>query len=252
MKKEELTTILVDFGLSEHEALVYLASLSLGPSTVQEIAKSAGVKRTTVYTVIEGLKRKGLMITSVQGLKKLFEAEKPERLEGIIEQKKNRLKNMIPELNAIHSLKSGESFIKYYEGIKGVQTVYDNILDGLKPGDEYLILSDMQRFLSMDRPYFTKFIERRAKLNLKTRSIFQDNEDAHYYKQIEKNTNQTVRFLPKEVDLTANLVILPNKLVITQIVEPIISILIENTSMVQMHREQFEIIWKSIEHQQPI
>ncbi len=252
MKKDELTDILIDFGLSEHEALVYLASLSLGPSTVQEIAKKSGVKRTTIYTVIDALKNKGIMTTEVQGLKKLFMAERPERLEGIIEQKKDRLKSMIPELNAIHSLKSGESFIKYYEGIKGVKTVYDEILDGLKPGDEYLILSDMKRFLSMDRRYFTNFIEKRAKLDLKIRTILQDNEDAHYYKQIEKNTNQEVRFLPKEVDLTANLVILPHKLIITQIVEPIISILIENKSMVQMQREQFEIIWKSIVSKQAI
>lgn len=246
MKKEELTNILIDFGLSEHEALVYITSLSLGPSTVQEISKGSGVKRTTVYTVIDNLKSKGIMKTEIQGLKKFFLAEKPERLEGIIEQKKERLKSMIPELNAIHSLKSGESFIKYYEGVEGVKTVYDSILDGLKPKDEYLILSDMKRFLSMDRKYFSNFIEKRAKLNLKIRTILQDNEDAHYYKQIEKNTNQEVRFLPKEVDLTANLVVLPHKLVITQIVEPIITILIENKSIVQMQHEQFEIIWRSL------
>ena len=246
MQKEEIKDILVDFGLSEFEALVYLASLSLGPATVNDIAKHSGVKRTTVYPVIESLKRKGIMNTEVKGLKKSYVAESPEKLEGIIEQKKDRLKSMIPELTAIQNLKSNESFIKYYEGIEGVKTVYDSILDDLKPGDEYLIISDMERFLKMDRPYFTNFIERRAKLNLKVKTIIQDTADAQYYKKIERNTNQQIKILDKSADFTANLVILPNKVVITQIVEPIICILIENKSIVELQRKEFNIIWNSI------
>ncbi len=246
MQKQDIKATLIDFGLSEYEAMVYIASLSLGPATVNEIAKNSGVKRTTVYPVIEGLKRKGIMNIEVKGLKKSFVAESPEKLEGIIEQKKDRLKSMIPELSAIQNLKSNESFIKYYEGVEGVKTVYDSILDGLKPGDEYLIISDMERFLKMDREYFTSFIERRAKLNLRTRTIFQDTEDAKYHKKFELNNNWTIKILEKKVDLKANLVILPNKVVITQIIDPIITIVIENRSVVEIQREQFNIIWDSL------
>ena len=246
MQKVDIKEVLMDFGLSEFEALVYLAALSLGPTTVNDIAKHSGVKRTTVYPVIEGLKRKGIMNVEIKGLKKSYVAESPDKLEGIIEQKKERLKSMIPELSAIQSLKSNESFIKYYEGVAGVKTVYDSILDGLKSGDEYLIISDMERFLKMDREYFTDFIEKRAKLNLKVKTIIHDTDDAQYYKKIERNTNQEIKILDKSADFTANLVILPNKVVITQIVEPIISIIIENKSIVEMQRKEFNIIWNSI------
>ena len=246
MQKVDIKEVLMDFGLSEFEALVYLAALSLGPTTVNDIAKHSGVKRTTVYPVIEGLKRKGIMNVEIKGLKKSYVAESPDKLEGIIEQKKDRLKSMIPELSAIQSLKSNESFIKYYEGVAGVKTVYDSILDGLKSGDEYLIISDMERFLKMDREYFTDFIEKRAKLNLKVKTIIHDTDDAQYYKKIERNTNQEIKILDKSADFTANLVILPNKVVITQMIEPIISIIIENKSIVEMQRKEFNIIWNSI------
>lgn len=246
MQKEDLKDILVDFGLSEHEALVYLASLSLGPSTVSDIAKHSGVKRTTVYPVVEALKRKGIMNIEIKGLKKSIVAEGPEKLSIIIEQKKDRLNSMIPELSAIHNLKTSESFIRYYEGVEGIKTVYDSILAELRPGDEYLIISDMKRFLGMDQAYFAGFIEKRAKLNLKVRTILQDNETAHYYKKIEKNTNQEIRILDRKVDLMANTVILPNKIIINQVVEPIISIVIENKSIVETQRQQFNIIWNSI------
>lgn len=246
MKKEELKGTLMDFGLSEHEALVYLASISLGKTTVNKIAKQSGVKRTTVYPVIESLKRKGIMNVEVNGLKSLFVAESPEKLESILELKKDRLKKLIPELSAIYNLKSNESFFRYYEGVEGVKTVYDSILDDLKSGDEYLIISDMVRFLKIDKDYFTNFIEKRAKLNLKVRTIIQDTEDAHFYKKIEKNTNQQIKIFDKDVNLTANLVILPNKVVITQLVEPLISIVIENQSIVEMQKQQFNIIWSAL------
>lgn len=246
MQNKDIKDTLVDFGLSEYEAAVYLAAITLGPATVNKIAKHSGVKRTTVYPIIDSLKKKGIMNIEIKGFKQLFVAENPERLENIIEQKKDRLKGMLPKLSALYSLKSGESLIRYYEGLAGVKTVYDSILDGLKAGDDYLIISDMERFLKMDRPYFTAFIERRAKLNLKVKTIIQDTGDAQYYKKIERNTNQEIKILGKDADFTANLVILPNKIVITQMVEPIVSIIIENKSIVEMQRKEFNIIWNSI------
>lgn len=249
MKKDEIIDNLISFGLSKNEAIVYLTSLSAGASSVQKIAKMANLRRTTVYSLVDSLMSKGIMKTEIHGLKKLFTVENPEKLEGMIELKKERLREILPELTAIHSLKSGESFIKYYEGPEGVKTVYNTILDDLKSGDEYLIISDMERFLAIDQPYFEKFIETRAKLNLNVRSLFQDTERAHYYKKFEKNTHQTVKIFPRTVNLTANLVILPTRVVITQMVEPIMTILIENKSIVEMHRQQFNIIWESLKEE---
>ncbi len=247
MQKEDLKSTLIDFGLSEHEASVYLASLSLGPSTVNEIAKVSGVKRTTVYPVIESLKQKGIMNIEVKGLKQLFVAESPERLEIIIEQKKDRLKDMIPELQAIYNLKSGGSLIKYYEGIEGVKTVYNSILlNDLKLGGEYLVISDMKRYLDMDKEFFENYMGKRAKFNLKTRLILQNNESGFYYKKFEQNLNHKIKIFDKKVDLKVHLLILKNKVIISQIVDPMVSIVIENKSIVEMQRQQFNIIWDAI------
>jgi sugar-specific transcriptional regulator TrmB len=72
MQNTKLTKILTDLGLSEHEALVYLANISLGPTTILKIAQAAEIKRTTVYAVIESLKTKGLINVQIKGFKKLF------------------------------------------------------------------------------------------------------------------------------------------------------------------------------------
>jgi len=38
---------LKNLGLSEKEAIIYLASLEIGPSTIQEISKRAQIKRSS-------------------------------------------------------------------------------------------------------------------------------------------------------------------------------------------------------------
>jgi hypothetical protein len=79
------------------------------------------------------------------------------------------------------------------------------------------------------------------------RTIIQKSESGQYYKTIEQQTNQKIRFLPDGTKMTANLVITPYSIIITQIVAPIVTIVIENKSIVQMQKEEFEIIWKTLE-----
>lgn len=246
MQTNPLIEMLTELGLSENEARVYLASLSLGPSTILAMAKTAELKRTTVYSVIERLQRDGLISIEVQGFKKRFAAENPSKLEKLLELRHEKFKDVLPQLSAIYSLKSGQSFIKYYEGVAGVKSVYDDLLKELRVGDTYLVISNQESFINLDRDYFARHIETRAGLNLEARALFQNSSTAQHYKDIEDRTRLLVRFLPEGTKLTANLVILDKKVVITQLVPPIMAIVIENKSIVAMHHEQFEIIWKSV------
>jgi len=246
MKNNHLIETVKKLGLDVSEAQIYVSALGLGNTTALLLARATGIKRPTVYTIIESLKQKGLVSTSVLGFKRFFTAADPKSLEQMVEERRNDLKRALPELSALYGLREQGSFIKYYEGLAGVKSVYDIILDDLRPGDDYLIISNMDQFLSMDEEYFQKFIERRAKLNLSVHSIFQETPRGHYYKKVERNTNQEVRFLPAGTQMTANQVITPTRTVLTQFTPPIMSIVIENLNITRMFKEQFEIIWKSL------
>jgi sugar-specific transcriptional regulator TrmB len=247
MENNKTIKILEDLGLSENESRVYLASLSLGPSTIQKIAKAAEVKRTTTYTLIESLQKKGLINIDVNGFKKAYTAASPEQLELIIDQKREEFKKQLPELLSLHNLKGGESFIKYYEGNEAVLSVYENNLKDIKPGEKYMVISDAEKVFDIYGKRFNQFVERRAKLDLDIRMILQDNAWSRDYKKYEKNYNHSVRFLPKETNLVTNLVITPQRVLIHQINPPVIGIVIENKSVVKMHQEIFEVLWKTCE-----
>lgn len=82
---------LKNLDLSEKEAVVYLASLELGSSTIQEIAKKSQISRSTAYEVIESLIKKGLMSSLTKGKKKYFSAAAPETLTTLIDIKEREL-----------------------------------------------------------------------------------------------------------------------------------------------------------------
>ncbi len=67
-------------GLNANESKVYLASLELGESTVQRIAKKAGMKRTTVNSIVNSLLEKGLISKTRSKNKNLYFSSKPKKL----------------------------------------------------------------------------------------------------------------------------------------------------------------------------
>lgn len=246
MPLKHLSTLLTDIGLTEHEAAVYLAALHLGSTSIQKIARSAEVKRTTVYSVVDSLIARGLMVKEIKGFKQLFVAEPPEKLEAILDQRQDMLSKLMPELNGLYNLKSEEGTIKYYQGLAGIKSVYEGLIKDIRPHEDYLIISYFEPWVNLDPDFFIDFTKRRAKLPIKIRLLLQDSPVAHEQKKIEQSLNETIRFLPKGTSLNTNLVVIPKKVVIHQLEPPIMAIVIENQSVVRMHQELFEIIWASI------
>lgn len=246
MENNKLIKVLTEMGLTENEAKVYFACLGLGPSPILKISRASGIKRTTVYSVIEALKQKSLVNIEMKGWKSLLAAESPDRLEQILETKRSKLKTDLPEFLALYNLKESGSFIKYYEGMEAVKSVYTRLSKELRPRDDYMAISNQKQWLALDEKFFMDFKKRVSKLNTNTRLLLQDSDTAREFKKIGINFNEKVKILPSNASLSTNLIITPSKVVIHQLVPPITAMVIENKNIVQMHKEMFEIIWKAI------
>ena len=230
LKDEKLNQTLKDIGLDENEARVYLASLSLGPTTVLKIAKGSGVKRTTIYNVIDSLKEKGLMKVELNGLKQTYSAENPEKLELMLERRKNEFQNKLPEFMALYKLKGGESTIKYYTGLKAMQNIYLDTLKEIKTHEEYLVITNQEKWFNLDKDFSQRYTDERAKLNIKTRLLFQDSQISQEHKKFERNFNETIKIIPRDKPLNVDTVLLPNKLIVLELTPPYMTVIIENRS----------------------
>src|SRR3989338_386223 len=102
-------------GLSDKEAKVYLAGLELGKASVQDIAKKAGVNRTTVYVMVGSLENRGLMKTMKVGKRTFFVSENPDTFLDVlkkskkeIEEKEMEIKEILPELKSLYNVAPGK------------------------------------------------------------------------------------------------------------------------------------------------
>jgi HTH-type transcriptional regulator, sugar sensing transcriptional regulator len=246
-ERERLIATLSAAGLSQNEAQVYLSALSIGASSALQISRQAGLKRTTVYSIIDSLQVKGLINVEMRGFKRLFAAESPERLKTVLEQRQQQFYTALPELSALFNLKGSESLIKYYQGLAGMKSVYESLLSSVRPGDDYLVISNAEKTMSLAPEFYWDFFARRAKLPIKIRVLAQPDRYGTQLKKNQARYNQQVRFLPPGTQLTTNLVIIPAKVVMHQVTPPILVLVVENRSIVQLHRELFEMIWRSLE-----
>jgi sugar-specific transcriptional regulator TrmB len=251
MQDIKLLTILKNIGLEENEAIVYLTCLSLGPTTILKISRASGIKRTTIYGIIEMLKEKALIQIEVKGLKHYYTAENPEKLNLVLEQRKIEFQNKLPEFMAIYKLKGGESTIKYYTGLESMRNVYMETLKEIKPNEDYLVIANQEKWYNLDSNFSQKYIEERSKLNIKTRLLLQESKISEEHKKLERNYNQSVKILPKTNALNVDTILLPNKLITFELTPPYKTIIIENKSLIELHREMFELIWRGLASKNP-
>jgi sugar-specific transcriptional regulator TrmB len=174
-----LEIVLQRIGLSEKEAKVYLATLELAESSVQNIAKKAGVNRPTAYVILEKLMGLGLASTLVKGKKTYFVAQSPSELENIlkeqvseIEHRKSELEGVMSQLHAIYNANSEKPAVRYFEGADGLVSMDRYGRDKLEKNSELLSLTPIdlieERFGSRRKDS----LKERIDLGIKSRAIY--------------------------------------------------------------------------------
>jgi hypothetical protein len=83
-------------------------------------------------------------------------------------------------------------------------------------------------------------------MDLSIRLILQDSPSARSNKPIQSRYNEQIKILPRKYELASNMVIVPHKVIMVQTVEPIMALVIENKSVVQMNKALFEMLWESV------
>ncbi len=236
---------LKEFGLTDNEAKVYLAALELGSTTVQDLGRKAKVKRTTVYTTLEGLKQKGLISQTTKGKKTLFIAESPDNLVMASEKRYKELKKALPELKSIYNLSPTKPKLRFLEGREGYLSVYENLLKE-KP-EEFLAIASYADFVNhVDHVYEASWTEQRIKKNIKLRWIDFETKHTKELQKQGKKALRELRFLPKGYPFTSTMFLYNDKVIIMSGKQKeFLAVVIENNEFYQMFKQLFEMLWVS-------
>jgi sugar-specific transcriptional regulator TrmB len=238
--------ILESLGLEVNETKAYLSLLELGPSKVADIAKVSGIKRTTLYTVLANLETRGLISRELKGLKTLFRSHHPKELLRLEEERKTSLEGILDGLVSLYHKGGSDEHIQLYKGTKNIQRVYLRLLDEVRPNEKYMVITDQESWFQSDPEFYKKFTEKRAKKVRQIRMLMQDSDTARHFKKFERNFSLDIKILPDEVQLFTNLVITENTVLIHELTKPSKLLLIQNRSIITMHQQIFELLWKSL------
>lgn len=230
--------ILKELGLSDKESLVYLTLLSIGQSSVNNIAKKSNLNRVTCYDVLKYLKEKGLASHVIKSGVRYFEAAEPSVLLGILQEKEEKLKTILPELEALkHTLKEKPS-IELFEGIAGLKTVLEDILKDKK---ESWFIADPKLINALPF-YFPHFITKKRKLSLFSKVITRDCKKMRDYKKNSPKKLVDIRFIKQTLPTTK--IIYGNKIATLTFEENnSIGIIIENKEIAETEKKLFNILW---------
>ena len=158
---------LAELGISNRQTDLYLTLLKLGPSSIRDIAASAGLNRGTAYEELKTLRTMRLVTYFPQGKRKFFCAEPPDVLLRRAEEKKdatldavNKLEqDILPDLQQMMPAEASTR-VFHYEGDEGVEYFLRDILSTMASQGEttYRVYSARQirKYLYRPFPGFTK------------------------------------------------------------------------------------------------
>lgn len=221
---EQLLRQLEDMGLSEKEARVYVASLTLGPATVQQIANQADIKRVTTYVILESLANLGLVSQTSHGKKTYFTAEDPSSLKRLLDKKQQELTqqrknfdNLLPELSSLQSIPAESPTVKFYDGAEAIRSIMANFLDQHKNESDKTTYA----FSNLDQlhEFFPEFKEQmtnpeRVKAGFDSKFIYTTNRGP-ILAESDDRTNRISKFVdPKLYPLKGDLTVVGNHVLI--------------------------------------
>lgn len=253
---------LVDFGLSEKEASVYISLLELELAGVNDIAKKAGINRSSAYVVLESLKAKGLVGISDDKKVRQYVAATPDALHRVAsdlarkqEEVRKNIDSILPELKALHKETKHKPTVIVLEGKEGLIEAFE---DTLKSKEKLMrVASSVENLLGIVPPeYFQSYVKRRIQKKIKMRGIHPDNEFSRKIMKLGIDVHDESFLIPSEhFTFPSDIAIYDNMIALMSPSDGGISIGIKSKEAADVMKKVFDLAWneakrlnKEIEH----
>lgn len=231
---KDVAPILRSLGFTESEVKTYLAALEGGPGSVIDLALRTGLSRQSIYEAIESLTNRALMTSVIQGKKKQFAAEPPEKILASVRRREaevqDRLKDLEEALPELELRVGGEKpVVKLYEGIEGAKAILADI--AASDATEICEIADLDAI----RRLFSVEENQGAVQPLKRKGTFSRSILAGTPSG--KTMDSERYLLPQELGgFKANLTIYGDKIALVAVEGKMHSIIIESPAVAQMLR----------------
>jgi HTH-type transcriptional regulator, sugar sensing transcriptional regulator len=248
MTTKNIQETLEQFGLSEAEARIYHSVLALEGAPVDKIARRADTNRTSTYPVLERLEKMGLVSRLKKKGKTVYRAAAPEKFLDILEDKKEKIEKVLPDLKSLFAIQEGRPNVQLFEGVEGLKTVLNMILN--EATTEVLIFSDGESFLKKIPGWAEAYVLKRSRKNVRVRMVLKSSVYNIQARKLlregktEKAKTNKIRLLPEAYEIEdSGFDIYNNKVVFYSFDKQNVAVVVESKIVSRLMRTNFEILW---------
>lgn len=248
----EISTLLTTIGIPKKAAHVYLSALQSGAVTMTDLARITGIKRPSVYLMIDTLIARGLITTERRGRKTYYRSEHPQRILQTLRSRTREMERVIPELEAMYYDPRGRPRVTVTEGLPSVLAVYEDMYAAMGRSGEILFFTDIGSLEVHLPDAIDAFIERLRTLpaSYRLRELDRESPEAHAYVRrlhTVKGAHHHIRLLDPSLfpfEHTDTL-IFENKTALFSFKKEIFTVVIESQQIADTHRALFDAAWET-------
>lgn len=245
-KSDKYVEDLMNLGLTNGEARVYLSMIQIGPSKVGKIVELSRVSYSKIYGVLDRLILKGLASYNIQNNIKYFQSLEPIRLNDYIEKKQNELTEQKRQVtgiinnltNTLYASKRSTSEI--FIGERSLRSAYTILLSNSKKGDILRYFYPYADAHEKATPFYYRFYKYQKSKRIVERGIVTlDFKNSKHFREIPKDVKlRHVDFpLPGTIDIFVDKLLIVDWSTIT-------GILITSNEITNIFIDYFDNIWK--------
>ncbi|MDP2669280.1 MAG: helix-turn-helix domain-containing protein [bacterium] len=239
----EISDGLRKLGLNTKQSLAYAALLELGPSTAYAIARKSGIKRPTVYVLLEELRIKDAVLKIPHAKKQIFIAKSPDELVARAFEDIQEVSKILPKLRALMS-KENRPKIFYYEGVNELRQLLWRNLSAMKnkelvgfyaynpglPKKTIHIIDDYNEYLKTN--------------GIRVRGIVPNHPSLRQYRQTDKEFGRSNIVVPFSQYSSKISVDMGEDFVRILALRDQQGVIIENKDVAEGMRQIFDLVWK--------
>lgn len=254
MSDKSVLDSLLEFGLSQTEARIYLFLLSKEPQSVVAISQNLHLPRTSIYDNVLKLIEKGLVEKHVLYKTQKFEAFPISILQDLIDKEKSRVENLEKQYTFLENniagalLPNAATQVRYYHGAQGFMQMMWNALSAEKETTGYSVFG---RRAVVGEKFTERWKEEIVARHLIDRVITNPTKEIITMLSSQKEIDlrqdfQQTRFLEKEkLYISGDTTIYNNIFSITYWKQgEVVGVEIENEEFVKTQKSIFEQMWK--------
>ncbi|MCA9497158.1 MAG: hypothetical protein KC589_09510 [Nanoarchaeota archaeon] len=237
----EIEIALKEYGLNEKEINVFLSLLPLGSVNLQKISKRVDLPRTTIYNTLNYLSKKGLVSYIVKKGVRFYECCEPDKSIDNINQKKELLNLVLPELKLLKKTIRENSSVEIFEGTKGLFTILSDVFKENQQIYYFGSYSLSKEVLKYQPEHFRTI---RLDRKIPAKIVIDNYEEEIFHKEEYKKISK-IRYNESLKNFPCMIFIYGKKVALYTLKKDLIGVIISNEEVADAMKMIFDIYWNT-------